>query len=290
MKKVFKKQQIKELVVAFVVLGVLGLSLIGCVNNKEIIDEGNHDLQKNLSGVIREAGSTSVLPLAEKFALAFMSQNRDVEVAYSGGGSSAGVEQCAIGTIDIGAASREIKITEKDMLSYPIARDGVAIVVNSKNPITDLTIKDVANIYAGNITNWNELGGNDQEITIYSREEGSGTRDCFDSKVLKPQNLENSDTSLMKKSNGEMQIGIQEDASGIGYVSLGYISGLKALSINGKQCSVGSCMDGTYPLVRRLYFITKEAPNTLMKAFIDFCRSSEGQEIAENNGYVPLVK
>ena len=280
------------LVVCGLVLGA-GFFTVGCGtettdnDSQEVVEVVEDD---TLSGVIREAGSTSVLPLAEKFALAFMEQNPELEITYTGGGSSAGVKQCAAGTVDIGAASREIKITEKDLISIPVARDGVAIIVNSANPLTDLTLEQVAKIYSGEITNWSEVGGDDLAITVYGREEGSGTRDCFDSKVLKGFGVKIIDTALAKKSNGEVQIGIQEDASSIGYVSLGYINGVKALNINGGICSVETCQDGSYPIVRRLYFITQNAPSDATQAFINFCRSDEGQAIVEANGFVPLVK
>ena len=286
------KQLVTAAVVSCLMLSI-GFVAVGCgTKNNQSESSGITETAKapTYSGVIREAGSTSVLPLAEKFALAFMEKHPNLEVTYTGGGSGAGVKQCAAGTVDIGAASREVKMTEKDLISYPIARDGVAVVVNEGNPVSDLSLEQIAKIYAGEITNWSEIGGSDLKITVYGREEGSGTRDCFDHKVLKSFGLKITVNALSKKSNGEVQIGIQDDVSGIGYVSLGYVSGLKALSIGGDVCSFETCKDGSYPIVRRLYFITREAPDDAVRAFINFCRSNAGQTIVENNGYVPLVK
>lgn len=243
-----------------------------------------------LSGTIREAGSTSVLPLAEQFALAFMKKHPKVKITYTGGGSGAGVKQCADGTVDIGAASREVNMNETDLIPYPIARDGVAIVVNNSNSVSNLTIEQIAKIFAGEITNWSEVGGKSQAITIYSREEGSGTRDCFEEKVMKVYGKKISPRAITKKSNGEMQMSVQGDTSGIAYVSLGYIEGIKALNVNGKKCSVETCRSGEYPIVRRLLFLTKGLPNPLVAAFLDFCRSVEGQNIVQKEGYVTLVK
>lgn len=246
---------------------------------------GGGSNQGELSGKITEAGSTSVLPLAEQFALAFMQKYPKVTVTYTGGGSTAGVKQCAEGTVDIGAASRDLKMSEADLVSYPIARDGVAIIVNTANPVSDLTVEQVAKIFEGEITDWSQVGGNAGGITVYSREEGSGTRDCFQSKVTE----EITDAAITKKSNGEMQLAVQSDASGIAYVSLGYIEGVKALSLGGVECSVANCLSGEYPIVRRLYFLTKGTPGEPVKAFIDFCRGPEGQQIAKDMGYIPLV-
>ncbi|MDD4029283.1 MAG: phosphate ABC transporter substrate-binding protein [Caldisericia bacterium] len=270
---------------------VAGISLVtvGCGDQSSSSNAGAGTTEQEItySGIIREAGSTSVLPIAEKFALAFMDMYPNLEITYTGGGSSAGVKQCAAGTVDIGAASREVKISETDLISIPVARDGVAIIVNENNPIQGLTIEQVTKIYTGEITNWSEVGGNDLQITVYGREEGSGTRDCFDSIVLKKLSV--SPTALAKKSNGEVQIGIQEDASGIGYVSLGYINGVKALPLNDVECSIATCQDGSYPIVRRLYFITQTIPSDAVNAFLNFCRSEEGQKIVADNGFVPLV-
>ena len=245
--------------------------------------------QAELSGKITEAGSTSVLPLAEKFALAFMEKYPKVTVTYTGGGSGAGAKQCAEGTVDIGATSRELKLKEADLVSYPIARDGVAIVVNNANSASDLTLEQAARIFAGEITDWNEVGGKAGKVTVYTREEGSGTRDCFEHGVTKKYGKKITAAAIAKKSNGEIQMAIQGDAAGIGYVSLGYIEGVKALDLNGVKCSMETCKSGKYPIVRRLYFHTKGTPSEMEKAFIDFCRGAEGQKIVEDMGYIRLV-
>jgi phosphate transport system substrate-binding protein len=271
---------------------VVGISMVtvGCTDQSSSSNnEGSESTQQETtySGIIREAGSTSVLPIAEKFALAFMEKHPNLQITYTGGGSSAGVKQAAAGTVDIGAASRDIKITEKDLVPIPVARDGVAVIVNDNNPIQALTMEQITKIYTGEIVNWSELGGSDLQITVYGREEGSGTRDCFDSVVIKKLSI--SPTALAKKSNGEVQIGIQEDASGIGYVSLGYINGVKPLLVNDVECTIETCQKGTYPIVRRLYFITQTIPSDAVNAFLNFCRSDEGQKIVADNGFVPLV-
>jgi phosphate transport system substrate-binding protein len=189
--------------------------------------------------------------------------------------------------VDIGATSRELKISEADLISYPIARDGVAIIVHKDNPVDDLSLGEVARVYAGEITNWEKVGGKSGKIRLYSREEGSGTRDVFESKVMKEKDI--SGRAYFKKSNGEIQTAVVSDPGSIGYVSLGYIEGTRALSIEGVKCTVENCKRGNYPLVRRLYFHTKGTPDEPVKAFIDFCRSEEGQKIARKLDYIPLT-
>ncbi len=242
-----------------------------------------------LSGTIEEAGSTSVQPLLELMATAFMQKYPDVTINVSGGGSSAGVQACTAGTVDIGAASRDIKMSEADLIAIAIARDAVAIVVNEANSaVSELTMEQVAKIYAGEITNWSEVGGSNAEIVVVSREEGSGTRDCFESKLMDEFDKEIKADALFYDSNGAVRTKVTSETAAIGYVSLGYVEGLKTIVIDGVECTLENCQSGDYPVLRRLYLLTKETPSGLVKAFIDFCRSQEGQAIAAES-WIPLV-
>ena len=237
-----------------------------------------------LTGTVDEAGSTSVQPLAEILAHDFEQIHPQVTLNISGGGSSTGVQSCALGIVDMGAASRDIKITEPDLIPYAIARDAVAIAVNSSNPVSALTVAQVAAIYEGTITNWSQVGGNDAEIVVVSREEGSGTRDTFESKVT--ANIK--ENALFYDSNGGVKAKVASTPNAIGYLSLGYVEGLKTLSLDGVECTVENCISGEYPVLRRLYLLTKETPDGAVKAFIDYCRSEEGQAVVEEQGYIPL--
>jgi phosphate transport system substrate-binding protein len=241
-----------------------------------------------LSGTIDEAGSTSVQPLLELMADAFMDKYPDVTINVSGGGSSAGVQACAAGTVDIGAASRDIKMSEADLIAIAIARDAVAVVVNEANPVSELTMEQVAEIYAGEITNWSQVGGNNEEIVVVSREEGSGTRDCFESKLLDKFDKEIKTDALFYDSNGSVRTKVSSEPAAIGFVSLGYVEGLKAIVIDGIEPTLENCQSGDYPVLRRLYLLTRETPSGVVKAFIDFCRSEEGQAIAAES-WIPLV-
>lgn len=248
------------------------------------------DIQSiELSGTINEAGSTSVQPLAELMATAFTKKHPRVTINISGGGTGAGVKAAAAGTVDIGAASRDILITEPDVIPFCIARDGVAIVVNDANVITKLTMEQVAKIYSGEITNWKDVGGADASITVVSREEGSGTREVFETYVTKAFHKKIKADALFFDSNGAIRSKVTADKNAIGYVSFGYTSGLKALLINDVAPTIENGQNGKYPIVRRLYFLTKAIPAGIVKSFIDFCRSEEGQKIVLSEGYIPAV-
>ncbi len=268
-------------------LGVLLLALVpllaGCAGEEEGTP-GTTATPFVLSGTIDEAGSTSVQPLAEMLAYEFERIHPEVTINISGGGSSAGVKSCTSGVVDIGAASRDLKITETDLIPYAIARDAVAIAVHSGNPISELTVGQVAAIYEGTITNWSEVGGNDAEIVVISREEGSGTRDTFESQVTK----DIKEDALFYDSNGSVRAKVTATPNAIGYLSLGYVQDIKALVLDGVECTVENCVSGDYPVLRRLYFLTRETPTGTIQAFLDFCRSEDGQQIVEEQGYIPL--
>ncbi|MFP3975320.1 MAG: phosphate ABC transporter substrate-binding protein [Dehalococcoidia bacterium] len=269
------------------ILTVLG----ACQAPSQTPNAGNEE-QTELSGTITESGSTSVKPLAEEMAAAFMQKHPKVQIEIGGGGSGKGVSDCAAGISDIGAASRPVKLSEQDMIPYPIARDAVAIVVNKANTVTELTMKQVAQIYVGEISSWAELGWADGgDITVYCREKGSGTMDCFVSKLIEAVGYEEDeiiDEAERVDSNAGMQAGAQGDESAIAFVSLGYVQGLQAVKLEGIEATMENCASGEYPVLRKLDFLTKTCPDEPLKSFIDFCRSDEGQQIAEELGYVPL--
>jgi len=237
---------------------------------------------QSLSDTITEGGSTTVQPLADKWSEAFEAKNPNVNVIVQGGGSSAGVKGCAQGTFDIGAASRELKSSETsqwpDLVVTHVAADGVAIVVHPTNSITDLTLEEIKNIFA--------TGSNDT-WTVINREEGSGTREVFEEKVM--AGTEVSSNAEFLPSNGAVKQKVASTANAIGYISLGYVDlSVKALSVDGVTCNEANCRDGGYPVTRYLNFVTKGEPEGLTKEFIDFCLSSEGQKIVEEEGYISI--
>jgi phosphate transport system substrate-binding protein len=242
---------------------------------------------QSASSTVTEAGSTTVQPLAEKMAAAFETKNPGVTITIQGGGSSVGVKSAADGTVDIGAASRELKPDEPKLVKHLLARDGIAVVVHPGNPVTGLTKDQIIKIFAGEITDWSEVGGNSGTITVISREEGSGTRAAFEEMVLGEALI--TDRAILQPSNGALRTAVSTTPLAIGFLSLGYVdSTVKALDVNGVAPTQENCESGMYPIVRPLCFLTKEQPTGLVKAFIDFCTSSEGQEIVQEEGYLSI--
>jgi phosphate transport system substrate-binding protein len=256
---------------------VLSMALVGC--------------GKELSGTVTEAGSTTVQPLAELLADEFMQKNPDVQITIGGGGSSVGVTSVKNGTVDIGAASREIKDEELPIVKHLLAKDGIAIVVKPGNPVTALTKAQVRDIFGGVITNWKDVGGPDHAIDVVVREAGSGTRTAFEEMVMaKPEPaVAIVSTALQQNSNGGVKQVVGGDSYAIGFISFGYVdSTVKALSIDGIEATAENAKSGTYPIVRPLYFLTKEEPTGLVKDFIDFCLSDAGQAIVADEGYISI--
>jgi phosphate transport system substrate-binding protein len=237
------------------------------------------------SETINEAGSTTVQPVAEKLASAFMQKNPDVTIIIQGGGSSVGVKSAADGTVDIGAASRELKSDEPRLVTHLLARDGIAIVVHPGNTVTGLTKEEVVKIFAGEVTDWSQVGGSSGTITVIAREEGSGTRTAFEEMVMGKTLI--TERAILQPSNGALRTSVSTTPLAIGFISLGYLDNtVKALSIDGVAPTTENCKNGSYPIVRPLYFLTKEQPTGLVKEFIDFCLGSEGQNIVEQEGYL----
>jgi len=265
--------------VLLILVGILVVSMVAVGCGKE------------LSGTITEAGSTTVQPLAELLADEFMAKNPDVQVTIGGGGSSVGVTSVKNGTVDIGAASREIKDEELPIVKHLLARDGIAIVVKPGNPVTGLTKAQVRDIFGGVITNWKDVGGPDHAINVVVREAGSGTRTAFEEMVMaKPEPaVAIVGTALQQNSNGGVKQVVGGDSYAIGFISFGYVDNtVKVLSIDGIEATAENAKSEAYPIVRPLYFLTKEEPTGLVKDFIDFCLSDAGQAIVVDEGYISI--
>jgi len=265
--------------ILLILVGILAVSMVavGC--------------GKNLSGTITVAGSTTVQPLAELLADEFMSENPDVQVTIGGGGTSVGITSVNNGTVDIGSASRDLKSDEPQLVKHLLAKDGIAIIVKPGNPVSGLTKAQVRDIFGGVIKNWKDVGGPDHAINVVVRESGSGTRTAFEEMVMaKPEPaVAIASTALEQNSNGGVKQVVGGDSYAIGFISFGYIDNtVKALSIDGVEATVENAKNETYPIVRPLYFLTKEEPTGLVKDFIDFCLSDAGQAIVADEGYISI--
>ena len=234
------------------------------------------------------AGSTSVQPFAEVLAQDYMASHPGVSIDVQGGGSAAGIMATKSGTTDIGMSSRNLQGSETSLWSIEIARDGIAIIINPKNPITDLTLQQIADIYDGKTTNWDQIGGKKGEIDVFTREDGSGTRSSFESLVMGKSQI--MARAMVENSNGAIRQLVAYDPAAVGYISLGLVdSTVKALDLGGIVPSRAHVVDGTYNLSRPFLFLSLKTPTGLVKDFIDFTMSAEGQKILYDQGLIITV-
>ncbi|MBT8508614.1 phosphate-binding protein [Methanomicrobiaceae archaeon CYW5] len=241
-------------------------------------------------------GSTTVLPLAQLTAEAYMDAHANADIQVSGGGSSVGVKAVGVGTHDIGMASRGLKDAEKTaypgLVQHVVAKDGIAIIVYQDNPVTTLSLEQVKAIYKGDIRNWKDVGGDDMAIVVIGRDSASGTREYFYEEVMDEEDFYAG--QLEKNSNGAVKQTVRQTPGAIGYVGLGYLDetvGAVALDVGGVavEPSVGNVLAGTYPVARDLNMFTNGEPEGLAADYLAFVMSDEGQQIAADEGFVPVA-
>jgi len=252
---------------------------------------------------IKIIGSNTVTPLSSVWAEEFMSKYPGVSIAVSGPGSGVGFAALIDGTTDICQASRKIKQSEIDQAlannvtphEIHIASDGLAIVINHSNNVSELTMAQLAAIYTGNITNWQEVGGADATIVALARDTQSGTHVFFKEHVMKNAEYGPDVQFLASTSAGITEV--IANANAIFYAGLGYITDqVKVVGIKKSPAdqtiypSEATVLDNTYPISRPLFFYTNSEPTGMIKAFIDYCLSPEGQEKVSQLGFVPVIK
>ena len=238
-------------------------------------------------------GSTTVLPIAQIAAEVFMNRNPDVNISVQGGGSGVGIASIIDGTCDIADSSRPAKEKElkkaKDkginLKANIIAMDGIAVIVHPSNKVNGISKNKIKDIYTGKISNWAELGGTNKKIVVVSRDTASGTFEVFDKLVLDEERVR--PDALMQTSNQTVATIVAKTPGAIGYVGLGYLSAkVKAIAIDGVAPSKEAVRSGKYPLARPLFMYTNGEPEGLVKDFIDFILSEEGQKLVEEVGFV----
>jgi len=254
--------------------------------------------EDSLSGDVIQAGSTSVQPLSQELADAFMDLHSKVIIDIQGGGSGQGVKAVEEDLVDFGALSRELKEEEKAVVKHEwvIAKDGIAIVVNKDVDVDDLTKEQIKDIFTGEITNWSEVGGTNAKIEVVVREEGSGTRDAFNEltgvlgKDADGQNIDNTvESALIQGSTGAIVQTVGATEHSIGYISLGSLNdSVVALKVEGVAPSSATVLDGSYVISRPFILITGRDLSEQAQAFIDFIMSAEGQSIVEKSGFIPV--
>jgi phosphate transport system substrate-binding protein len=247
--------------------------------------------EPSAAGQLQIAGSTTVQPLAEQLAEAFMAKNSGMQITVQGGGSSVGVTSAGEGTVDIGMSSRELKSSETEkfpsLKAFTVAFDGIAVVTNPGIKLSSLTKEQARAIFAGEITNFKDVGGPDATIVVVSREEGSGTRAAFEELVMtykdsagQNQVAKIFEKALLQQSNGQVRTTVATTPNSIAYLSFGFLdNSVASVAVEGIAPTVENVKNKTYPVVRPLLMLTNGEPNERAKAFLDFCLSSEGQDI-----------
>ncbi len=288
----------------FVLLVLSSIVFIGC---KKKTDQGGE--------TISVKGSDTMVNLSQKWAEVFMKENPSITLQVTGGGSGTGIAALLNGTTDIANASREMKQDEIDKAKskgiepkvYKVALDGIAIIVNPKNKVDNLTLAQIRDIYTGKVTNWKDVGGSDMPITLYGRENSSGTYEFLREHVLGKDEMGNerdyATSTQVLQGTAALGEAVARDEKGIGYGGVGYFALRKDVKILGVKKDAQSeavtpaqdgkvhyekIWSGEYPISRYLYCITNGPAKGAAKQFIDFIISPEGQKIVESMEYIPL--
>ncbi|MDL2316474.1 phosphate ABC transporter substrate-binding protein [Desulfovibrio sp. OttesenSCG-928-A18] len=243
-----------------------------------------------LEGNLDIAGGTAHIPVMNGAARNIMEANPDIRITVAGGGSGVGVQKVGEGLVHIGNTGRALKdseIARYGLVSFPFAIDGVAVVVHPQNPVGALGKEQLKKIFAGEISNWKEVGGLDAAISLYIREDGSGTRETFESRALDAG--QSAAKSNVVSSNGAMKTAVAQDPNAIGYVGIGHLDdSTKGVILDGMVPSQQNAADGSYTVTRLLYMNTKGQARGLTGAFIDYIYSADGKAIIAKAGYIPM--
>ena len=274
----------KKIMAVLMVMSLVVLSVAGCGKSENANNQGG-----KLTGTITLAGSTSMRKLCEALSESFMQKNDGVMVSVEYTGSGAGLESLASGSVDIGNASRGLKDAEKSNGSVEniVAIDGIAVIVNKNNTVTDVSFDDLAKIYKGEITNWNELGGKDEAIVVIGREAGSGTRDAFEELVKVKDSCK---YAQELDTTGGVLAKVASIEGAIGYISLDVVdSTVIGLKLNGVEPTEAQIIEGNYVLQRPFVMATKgqiSEQNELVKAWFEYIKSDEGKNIIKKVGLI----
>ena len=244
--------------------------------------------QKSRSG-ITVAGSTSVEPFAELLAEEYMRRHPQSHIYVQGGGSTAGIEAAKTRAANIGMSSRPLLHDEKNLYAVTIAKDAIAIIVHPENPLSDLSLSQIKQVFSGEIKSWKDLGGPTQPIILVSREEGSGTRESFQKFVMGKEEI--SLESLVQDSNGAIRQVVSNDPNAIGYISLGLVNEkVKPLKVSGVEPNMIAIENRTYTLVRPFLFVFNGEPAGEAKSFLEFVLSPTAQNLLLKEGLVTVLQ
>jgi phosphate transport system substrate-binding protein len=251
--------------------------------------------------LLKIKGSDTVLPLSQKLAETYMNLNTEAKITVMGGGSGVGIAAFIDGTTDIAMSSRKIKMSEKMKLQeagkafkeVTIAYDALSVIVNPANKVKQLTREQLEGIFTGKITNWKEVGGDDEKIVAYSRESSSGTFEFFKESVLDNKNY--GSAILMMPATGAIVQSVSQTKGAIGYIGFAYLEttvhAMKVSYDKGAtfvEPTVANAKNGTYPIVRPLYYYTLNKDAAKVKPFIDYILSADGQKVVSEVGYITV--
>ena len=261
------------------------------------------------ANTIEVRGSDTQVNLVSNFAEAYMEKNPEVMISVTGGGSSTGISGLINGSIDLANSSRQISESELEQARERgveptriiIALDGLSVITHPDNPVQELTLAEIGDIFRGEITNWSDVGGNDQEISLYGRQSNSGTFVFFRENVVED---DFSDNKMRMNGNAQIVEGVKNDSSAIGYVGVGYAvedgsiaDGLQMISVATAEgepyvtpLDPENVAEGLYPLARPLHHYSDGAPQGTLADYIDFVLSDDGQEIAVESGFYPITE
>ncbi|WP_370575814.1 PstS family phosphate ABC transporter substrate-binding protein [Methanomethylovorans sp.] len=302
----FKRTKLYKTLILITVFLVVGFTFagIGCVDkNSEDVSTTEKTPSASEGASAKQSiivkGSDTVLPLSQAEAEEFMLKNPEQSITVIGGGSGVGIAALIDGEVEIAMASRSMKDSEIEEakqnginpLETVIGWDGIAVVVNPENPVSQLTFTQLKAIYDGNVSNWKDVGGEDRQITVISRDSSSGTYEYFKEEILVES--EYRQDALVQPATGAIVQEIAQNKGAIGYIGYAYLdTSTKALALDGGEgvfvpATEEMILSGEYPLARQLYYYTNGEPQGLAKEFIEYIMSGEGQAIVSDVGYFP---
>lgn len=296
-------------VFAAILAGMMVMSMAACGSNGESTNakeeapaaqtteeapkEEKKEETTELSGSVSTNGSTSMEKVVGVLSEQFMADNPNVKVTYDPTGSGTGIEAAKTGSADIGLSSRALKEEETadGLKGITVALDGIAIIVNAENPVEDMSVGQIAQLFTGEAADWSAVGGNAGAVACIGREAGSGTRDGFESIT------ETKDSCVLSQeltSTGAVIEAVKSNPNAIGYASLSSVEGqegIKAITVDGVVCSEETILDGSYQIQRPFVMVTNgEELSEAAQAFVDFATSSDAKDLISGAGAVPAAK
>ena len=278
--------------ISITLAALMALSLFAACGKTNDSNDKANDSKTEVTGTVSTDGSTSMEKVIMSLGESFQAKNKGISVGYNPTGSGSGITAVSEGRCDIGLSSRALKDDEKasGLKETVLALDGIAIIVNPENKVSDLTLEQIAKIYTGQITNWKEVGGDDAEIVLIGREAGSGTRDGFESITGTKDSCKYRQELT---STGDVITTVAGNPNAIGYASLASVKdSVKALSVGGVAPTEATVSDGTYAVQRPFVLVTKDGAelSAAAKLFFDYATSKDAAEIISAAGAVPVVK